>query len=154
MRKLSFLFLVFGLLLVGCDSDSGSDDASDAELFVGSWALGGISDSEGDRTAAFVQGFNSVAIGFTSGEQFTLAVDAVIDEADANYSGTYTISEATSTVSVSLNVGGQPFPLSFTYEIEDDSHITLQASSTTAVLLASLFSTSFTPPVSISLVKV
>ena len=140
------------LVGVGCDGSSNNDN-KDADVFIGSWTLGGVSDAEGDRTAAFVEGFNSVVIGFEKDGGFSLAVDAVINEADASYSGEYAIIESNSTVSVSINVDGQAFPLAFTYNIVDDSHIELTASGTTSVLLASLFSTSFAAPVTITLVK-
>lgn len=154
MQKLSTYLFLFLMLAVsaGCDSDS-KDDNSDADVFVGNWGLGGIADASGDRTAAFVEGFNSVVIGFEIDGGFSLNVDAVLNEADANYSGEYGIVEQNSTVSVSINVNGQAFPLAFAYEIVNDNTIKLTASGTTAVLLASLFSTTLTAPVIITLVK-
>jgi len=154
MRKLSIYIMLFGLLVVGtgCDSNN-SDDSSEADAFVGAWALGGISDSSGDRTAAFVEGFSAVGIGFEKDGGFTLDVDAVIDEGDANYSGEYGVVEQNTTVSVSINVDGQAFPLAFTYEIVNANQIKLSASGTTAVLLATLFNTTLAAPVTITLVK-
>jgi hypothetical protein len=154
MRKLSTYILLLGLLIVGtgCDSN-GSDDTKDADVFFGTWALGGISDGTGDRTAAFVEGFTAIGIGFERDGGFSLTVDAVVNEGDANYSGEYGIVEQNTTVSVSINVSGQAFPLVFTYEIVDDNQIKLSASGTTAVLLGSLFETSLTAPVIITLVK-
>ena len=154
MRKLSLYILLFGLLLVGvgCDGSS-NDDSNDGDVFVGSWSLGGVTDAEGDRTAAFVAGFNSVVIGFEKDGGFSLDVDAVLDEADANYTGEYGIVESNSTVSVSINVNGTAFPLAFTYDIVDDNQIKLTAAGSTSVLLATLFTTTFTAPVTITLVK-
>ncbi len=154
MRNLPKYLLLFVLLVAGsaCDSSS-NNDSNDADVFVGTWSLGGISDASGDRTAAFVEGFNSVAIGFESDSGFSLVVDAVLNEADANYSGDYTIIESTTTVSVSILVGEQAFPLVFTYNIANESQINLTAAGTTAVLLATLFNTSLSAPVTITLVK-
>ena len=154
MQKLSTYILLFLMLAVsaGCDSDS-KDDNSDGDAFIGNWGLGGIVDASGDRTAGFVEGFNSVVIGFQSDGGFSLNVDAVLNEADANYEGEYTIVEQNSTVSVSISVSGQAFPLVFGYEIVNDNQIKLSASGTTAVLLASLFGETLTAPVTITLVK-
>ncbi|NQV74000.1 hypothetical protein HQ496_12830 [bacterium] len=154
MRKLSVYILLFGLMLVGvaCDNSS-SDDPSDGDAFIGSWSLGGVNDAEGDRTAAFIEGFNSVLIGFERDGGFTLNVDAVVDAGDANYSGEYGIVESNTTVSVSIVANGTSLPLTFSYNIVDDKQIKLTAAGTTSVLLASLFSTSFTAPVTITLVK-
>ncbi len=154
MRKLSTYLLLFVLMFAGsaCDSDS-NNDSGDAKAFVGVWNLGGISDASGDRTAAFVAGFNSVAIGFENDLGFSLAVDAVINEADASYGGTYSLTESSSTVSVSIVVSGQAFPLVFTYNIVNDNQIKLTATGTTSVLLSTLFNTSFAAPIIITLVK-
>lgn len=154
MRKLSVYILLFGLMLVGvaCDN-SGNNDPSDGDAFIGSWSLGGVNDAQGDRTAAFVEGFNSVIIGFQRDGGFTLNVDAVVDAGDANYSGEYGIVESNTTVSVSIVANGTSLPLTFSYNIVNDKQIKLTASGTTSALLASLFSTSFTAPVTITLVK-
>lgn len=154
MRKLSTYLLLFVLMFAGsaCDTDSGSD-SGDKEVFVGTWSLGGISDASGDRTAAFVEGFNTVQIGFRSDKVFSLVVDAVLSEADANYSGTYEIVESSKNVSVSIVVSGQAFPLVFTYNIVNDNQIKLTAAGTTSVLLSTLFNTTFAAPITITLVK-
>ncbi len=156
MRKISLYMLVFTMLAftAGCDSDSGSDDGtSDTEAFVGNWGFGGLTDGDGDRTLAFAASYNSVVISFTAGGAVSLNVDAIDDAADASFSGTYAVNEATSSIVTTLDVAGTPTPLSFGYNFVNDSTVTLSASSTTGLLLAVLFNSSFADPVSITLVK-
>lgn len=154
MRKLTSYVLLVGLLFTAAGCDGGSnDDSSSTDVFFGVWGLGGISDGSGDRTAAFVQGFNSVGISFFRDGGFGLNVDSVDDELDASYDGEFTITESTKTLSVSILVNGQSFPLAFTYAIANDNRVSLTATGSTAVLLATLFSTTFAPPVTITLVK-
>lgn len=155
MRKLFPFLMLFGLLLVtACDSDS-KDSASDSDKFVGGWQLGGLSDGAGDRTAAFAQGYEAITISFTQAGAVTLSVNAadINPVGDSSYSGTYSVVESSKTLNVSLSVNGTPTPLSFTYNFVNDNTATLTASSSTALLLGVLFATSFTEPVTITVVR-
>lgn len=157
MRKLSGLLL--GLLLVvtsvGCDS---SDDSSDADLFVGTWALTSVSDSNGDATAAFAAGFSSVVLTNATDGTFTLRVNFSAQNPNnpggtITIPGTYVINEGSKNITLNAVVGGNPAPLSFTYGITNDNVVVLTAGATTSVLLNTLFGTSLEAPANITITR-
>ena len=156
MRKLSLLLMIFGLLLVGCDSDSGSDDSSDADALVGTWAVSGLTDASGDRSGGLLESYNSVLITIGSDGSVAMNVDAKDPVPDLNATGTYTLNEATQTLIATLTVSGQPTPLTFTYSFQgnDDSGLSLTPVGSTTILLGVLFQTSYEDPVVFSFTKV
>lgn len=151
MRKLSSLLLVvlLGVFSVGCDS---SDDASDAEAFVGVWALTNVEDADGSQLEAFGSAFSSVVLTNSADNSFTLNVTPRQGSA-MSIPGTYVINESTNSFTLNANLGGSTAPLAFTYNFVSDTVVTLQAGASTAVLLNSLFGTSLEAPATITITR-
>jgi len=153
MRMLSLFMLICGLLVVtGCDSND--DSSSDADMFVGTWQVAGLTDASGDRSAGLAESYNSVRITLGNAGNVTMAVDAKVAAASLTASGTYSINETDDTLTATLEVGGNPTPLTFSYEFVDDSTLQLTPTSTTTVLLGVLFQTQYANPVLFTFVKI
>jgi hypothetical protein len=151
MRKLSNVLavLLIGLIGVGCDSNS---DPSDADAFVGTWALSDVTDANGSALAAFGAAFSSVVLTNNADNSFVLTVTP--REGDVlQIPGTYSINEGTSGFTLNANLGGTTAPLAFTYNYVSDDSVTLQAGATTSVLLNSLFGTTLTAPATITITR-
>ena len=70
MRKLFPFLMIFGLLvLTACDSSDNDSSSSDADVFVGTWALSGFSSGGQDITAVVGQQGSAVQINWTVGNQ-------------------------------------------------------------------------------------
>lgn len=147
MRKLSNLLLVLliGVIGVGCDS---GNDQSDAEAFVGVWALTGVSDAQGDALAAFGQAFSSVVLTNNADNSFTLVANPREGSA-ITVPGTYSVNESTNTFTLTTPQA----PLAFTYSYTSDNVVELQAGATTSVLVNSLFGTSLEAPATITITR-
>ncbi len=147
MRKLSNLLLVLliGVIGVGCDSDSSQ---TDAEAFVGVWALTGVSDAEGDALAAFGQAFSSVVITNSADNSFTLVANPR-DGSPITVPGTFSVNESTNTYTLNTPQA----PLAFTYSYTSDNVVELQAGATTSVLLNATFGTSLVAPATITITR-
>jgi hypothetical protein len=154
MRKLTLLLMIFGLLVVGCDNDSGSDDASDADALIGTWAVSGLTDASGDRSGGLLASYNSVLITIGSNSSVSMNVDAKDPVPDLNADGTYTLNESTKTLIATLSVSGQPTPLTFTYGFQGESGLKLTPVGSTTILLGVLFQTSYEDPVEFTFTKV
>jgi hypothetical protein len=147
MRKLSSLLLILliGVIGVGCDSDNSQ---SDAEAFVGVWALTGVSDAGGDALAAFGAAFSSVTLDNGADGSFTLVATPRQGTA-VTVPGTYSVNESTNTFTLTTPQA----PLAFTYTYTSDNVVELQAGATTSVLLNSLFGTSLEAPSTITITR-
>jgi len=156
MRKLFPFLMIFGLLVMtACDSDSNGDDSSsDSEMLVGTWAVAGLTDASGDRSAGLVESYNSVLITLTANGGVTMAVDAKVPEASLTATGTYTVNESENSMTATLEVLGQPTPLSFGYEFADDNTLRLTPVPSTTILLGVLFQTQYADPVLFTFTKV
>ncbi|MDA0684776.1 MAG: hypothetical protein O2797_03260 [Bacteroidetes bacterium] len=157
MRKLSLYMMIFGLITftAACDSNDDSNDASsDADMFVGTWAVVGLADASGDRSAGLAEDYNSVVIAIAADKSVSLSVDGKDPIPDQAYSGTSSVNESTKTLTATLTVQGQPTPLSFTYTFMNDTTAALTASGTTALLLGVLFQTSYANPVVFTVTKI
>jgi len=161
MRKLFPFLMIFGLLvLTACDSDSGDDhdhDHSDAEVFVGAWALSGFSTGGQDITSVVVQQYSTFAIVFDDNDGVELTiVNVATPDTPTVIAGTYSVNEATSTITLNVSVSGQDARLSFTYSIANDNQVALTASPTTTLLIASplLLNTQLADPVVITVSRV
>ncbi|MBO6576479.1 MAG: hypothetical protein JJ896_17330 [Rhodothermales bacterium] len=151
MRKLSTLFfaLMIAVVGVGCDSN---DDPSDAEAFVGVWALTNVEDADGSQLQAFGAAFSSVVLTNSSDNSFVLNVTP--REGDPlTVPGTYVVNENTNSFTLNANLGGQAIPLAFTYAYTSDNVVTLTGGATTAVLLNQLFGTSLVAPAVITITR-
>lgn len=139
MRKLSSLLLIALLAItsVGCDSN---DDESDADKFVGTWALTGVSDDAGDASEAFGAMFSSVTLTNNANGSFVLNVVPRAGEPLA-IPGTYTVSESNSRFTLSASLGTTTASLVFTYDFNGDDSVDLTTVGSTAVLLNTLFGT-------------
>lgn len=159
MRKLFPFLMIFGLLvLTACDSDSGNDDSSsDADVFVGTWALSGFSTGGQDITSVVGQQYSTFAIAFDDDDNVELTVVNVQTPNEPTIiAGTYSVNEATSTITMNVTVSGQSASLSFTYSIANNNQVALTASPTTTLLIASplLLNTSLADPVVITVSRV
>lgn len=152
MRKLTSLLLLALLAVVGVGCDS-NNDKSDADKFVGTWALTGVVDVDGDQSAAFAAGFNSVTLTNTADGNFTINVSPKVGS-PAAYTGTYTVVENGKSITLRASVGGQTIPLTFTYTFNSDTVVALKSNTTTAVLLNNLFGTTLNGEVTITVTKV
>ncbi len=160
MRKLTLLSMIFGLfVLTACDSDSnGGDDDHDhdhgTEMLVGTWAVSGLTDATGDRSANLVESYNSVLITMGNDGSVTMAVDAKVPEASLTATGTYTVNEDSHSLTATLEVAGQPTPLTFAYEFANDNTLQLTPTPTTTILLGVLFQTQYADPVLFTFTRV
>lgn len=138
MRKLSSLLLIALLALVGIGCDSDDDEGSDAELFVGTWALTGVSDDDGDAMEAFATNFESIVLANDADGSFTLTVNPVVGD-NIVLPGTYTVSESNSRLTLTVTTPLGPANLNFTYAFNGDDEVELTSDTTTALLLNTLF---------------
>lgn len=152
MRKLTSILLLALIAIVGIGCDSNSDETTDTDRFIGSWALTGASDSTGDQSVAFGTAFSSVVLTNVSDGTFAIAVTPR-QGAATTISGTFTIVEASKTITLRAAVGGQTIPLNFTYSFTSDTVVSLKSDTTTAVLLNSLFGTTLEGQVTITITK-
>ena len=153
MKRISiFLLLVaFGFVGIGCDSNSGGDP-SITELLADDWVLSGVTDDDGDQLAAFVAGFNSINVSFTESSSFTINVDAIDPAGDQTISGTFSVNESTSKLTLTTTVpGAGQIQLNFTYAFSGDDLVTLTADSVTSTLLNVLLGTTLQGTVSITI---
>ena len=123
MRKLPVfvLALLLGLVSIGCDSE---DEDSDAEVFLGTWALVGLTDGGGDKTALFGQIATSLTADFEADKTFDVLVDYT-QQPDFSLAGTYQIDEGQK--KIVLQTAGRS--ASFDYNFESDTRMTLSAHS-------------------------
>jgi len=136
MRKLSvFLLAVFvALTSIGCDSNE--DDASDAEIFIGTWTVVEVHDEEGDKTSIFDEGINNFSATLNADNEYSLIVDFVDPEReDIPLNGTYTIEADSDDLLLNANLGSGSLPLHFRYEIESENEIELSISETLVQLI-------------------
>ena len=153
MRKLSLFLMIVGLLVVGVGCDSNDDDEqSDASLFVGSHAITSVTDVEGDQTAAFAQGFESIVVTFAEGGNFTIAVDAIVDQGDVTVPGTYEVNESANTITLNATTASGTIPLAFEYEF-NGNQTNLTAGAQTATALNALFGTTLQAPATITVTR-
>ena len=122
MRKLrlSVLALLLAVVAVGCDSTD--NDESDAELFVGTWALTSISDATGNQTAGFANLANSLTVDLNADNSFSLLVDYKEDSGrpDLPLAGTYTVDEGGRTLTLTIPATQQSLPFGYDFRTEDE----------------------------------
>lgn len=157
MRKLSLIMMIFGLLVfTACDSDSGSDDTSDKDAFVGNWNLAGFSTGGQDITTVVGSQYSQFSIEFTSndGAQLTV-VNVETPNEPTIIAGTYSVNESDNSIALDVSVQGTDVTLSFNYEIVNNNQIVLTASSSTALLMGSplLLNTSLADPVVLTVAR-
>jgi len=154
MRKLSALlfFVLLALSSTGCDSGGNNED-SVSDKITGNWMLTSISDDEGDKTAVFTTGYNGIDISFESSMNFTIDVDAKVDAGDQTISGTWSVNETQSKLTLSASLSGLPVALDFTYAFSGDDVITLTAGGNTSVLLNTLLGTTLQGSIELTLAR-
>jgi len=154
MKKLSTFLLVVAVAIMnaGCDSNN-NDTQSVSDLLADGWTLTSVQDSEGDQTAVFLAGFNSVDATFTQSGDFTIDVDSKVDTGDTSVSGTWSVNESQNRLTLTTTFSGIPINLQFTYTFNGDNEITLTADSATSQLLNALLGTTLQGTITITIVR-
>lgn len=129
LRLLPALLLAV-LAASGCDSTD--DRVLDADFYVGSWALVGVSDATGDRTDDVLALLDDLAVDFQSDRSFELVADFVVlvnaaGQDDIALDGTYQAIAAAQTLSLLVTVEGQTLAPTFQAEAASDDAVTLTA---------------------------
>ncbi len=125
--------LLLALVAVGCDS--AEEDLTDAEIFVGSWTVVAVSDSEGDKTDVFSEGVSSFSATINDDGTYSLVVSFVDpDRSPVALAGDYTVDEGGE--NLMLSAGAQQ--LNFMYDIRSENRIDL---SLPAAVVAAVFGT-------------
>lgn len=158
MRTFSYAFLslfvlAFAFVAVGCDSND-DDDLAEAEVFLGTWTVTGISDATGDQTASFAQDVESFSVDFDNDGTYTLTVDFVETDprTDLQLAGDYTVNEATDALALAATIPGiGPITLGFEYNIVNDDEIELSAGN---ALINPIFGTSYEGTVQLTVERV
>jgi hypothetical protein len=154
MRKLSaaLFFVLLAFSSAGCDS-GGSNNDSVSDKITGNWMLTSIADDEGDKTAVFTTGYNGIDISFASSMNFTIDVDAKVDAGDQTITGTWSVNETQSKISLAASFSGLPVTLDFSYVFSGDDVITLTAGGNTSVLLNTLLGTTLQGSIELTLAR-
>ena len=107
MRALThrlFLLLPLAVLLFGVTAcDSSDDDATDSELFVGSWVVDETMDGSG---SVDLPAFSDTFFDFSDSGTATISAVGVDPNDSIQLSGAYAVNEATSTITVSITITG------------------------------------------------
>jgi len=128
MRKLPVFLLALFVALTSIGCDSSEDDPTDAEIFIGTWTVVEVRDSEGDKTSVFDEGVNNFSATLNSDNTYSLIVDFLDPErTDIPLTGTYTI-EPGDVLILRANLGAGELLLPFQYDIESENRIDLSIS--------------------------
>lgn len=129
MKKVLFSALVLLALgwVTGCDSND--NESSDEERFVNNWTLTQVRDEQGDQTATFLEGYNSVTVDFNADRTYRLMVDAIGDGEDFTLSGPYTVNESGKLLSLTIEIQGESLSLPLAYAFQNDTTLVLSGSS-------------------------
>jgi hypothetical protein len=128
MRKLPVFLLALFVALTSIGCDSNEDDPTDAEIFIGTWTVVEVRDSEGDKTSVFDEGVNNFSATLNSDNTYSLIVDFLDPErTDIPLTGTYTI-EPGDVLILRANLGAGELLLPFQYDIESENRINLSIS--------------------------
>lgn len=150
-RKALTLLPIFVLLFGVTACDSNDNNATDSELFLGSWVVDETTDGSGTvDLAAFTDTF------FTFADSGTATIRAVgVDPANTvELTGSYAVNEATNSVTVSIAITGLgTVPLTATYSFNGNDTVTLTIGASTAALLGPLFGTQFDGAVTLTLTR-
>ncbi len=143
IRKYFLILPAFALLfgVTACDSDDNDEDLTDSEVFVGTWAVTSVSDTNGP--ADLQSDFNSIVARFNASGDGSITVDAVDDADDAMVDFTYSVNETADTIVLNISVPGVgTIPLSMGYSItNNEDTVTFTINQQNAVLINSLFGT-------------
>lgn len=136
MRKLPVFLLALLVALTSTGCDSNEDDPTDAEIFIGTWTVVEVRDSEGDKTALFDEGVNNFSATLNSDNTYLLTVVFQDPErTDVELTGTYTIEPRSDALFLNVNLGGGDIPLHIRYEIESENRIELSIAETFVELI-------------------
>ena len=121
--------------MAGCDSDDDSD--SEADVFLGTWALASIEDNSGDQTQAVLAVLDRLTFSFENDGTFEVIVDynevaEAAGRTDAVFAGTYVVNETTNTIT--LNITGSLSP-PFTYNVVSEDEVVLSTDAQVVNLL-------------------
>lgn len=129
-----FALLALGII-AGCDS-GGDDEVTDAERFVGTWEVVGVTDAGQDRTADFLAA-GSMRITFQGSEEYVLVYDAADDAGDAQYQGPFALNDALNRIELTATVlQGVSAELPFTYDFQNDDRIVLRPEAEAATVIS------------------
>ena len=140
--------LLFGV--TACDSND-DEDATDSELFVGSWVVDETMDGSGPVDLVT---FSDTFFDFTDSGSATIRAIGVDPANTVQLSGSYAVNEGSRTITVSIAIEGLgTVPLSATYAFDGNDAVTLTIAPATATLLGPLFGTTFEGSVTLSLLR-
>jgi hypothetical protein len=101
----------------------------------------------------FTTGYNGIDISFASSMNFTIDVDAKVDAGDQTITGTWSVNETQSKISLAASFSGLPVTLDFNYVFSGDDVITLTAGGNTSVLLNTLLGTTLQGSIELTLAR-
>lgn len=155
LHKLFLSILTVALLFTAVGCDSNDDDDSDADVFVGTWTVQSISDDQGDKTAVFGAGVQSFVATLNANGNYSIVVDynaaaEAQGATDVNLAGTYTVTETSNTVTLSVPSLGASLPL--TYNIQNNNTIVLSGPAT--LINLAFGTTNYTGTVELTITRV
>lgn len=127
MRALASSLIVLALLFgVGCDS--GSDESSDVERFLGTWQAVSVKDSAGDKTAEFQTEINSVVVLLRTDNTYRLDVDyrESSNQADVTLEGDYSLQADGQALLLDIGFGGSVIQVEMIYRFVNDQTVELE----------------------------
>ena len=133
-----FYTLIAAVALVGCDSNDGDDEGpSDAERFLGTWAVVSAADQDGarDQTAVF-SGLGVLSVDLKDDGTYSLLLQYNDPaEEDLSLMGPYTVNSAGGQLILTVSLSGLTVNLPFAYEFLSDTSVELTVDGPTLSLL-------------------
>lgn len=139
MYRLAHIGFALLLLAFAAGCDTTEDSRSEAELFVGSWTLVKVEDTEGDKTALMNQA-GKLSIVFKADGKFDLLYDPADGSEDQTLSNTYLVAEATNVLTLNATnpFTQAPLPLEVTYDYRSDNEVVLTIPASTVLLVGTI----------------
>lgn len=155
MRALThkFLFILpLAALLFGVTAcDSNDEDATDSDLFVGSWVVDETMDGSG---SVDLPAFSDTFFDFSDSGTATIRAIGIDPANSVQLSGSYAVNEGSRAITVSITIEGLgTVPLSANYAFNGNDEVSLTIAPATAALLGPLFGTTFDGSVTLTLLR-
>ena len=135
----TFLFLLLAsIAAVGCDSDPNEEEeTTDAERFLGNWAVVSAADQDGarDQTAVF-SSLGVMTVDLAENGTFSLLLQYNDPaEPDLSLAGPYTVNSAGKQLVLTIDFQGLTVNLPFAYVFNSDTEVELTVDGPTLALL-------------------